>query len=283
MANEGEPADAQRLRALLARRPFGLFLDIDGTISPLAATPREAVVPHEIRALLHDLSRHVQVVIVSGRTLVDARRMVGVDALTYVGSHGLATWIDGREELDGAVQPYVRFAQQAMVELAPLRRIDGILFEEKGTGLAIHYRLTRDGAEARAAILRAIAASGSAAHFDLLEGVKVIELRPRLGLNKGTSVRSLVNRLRLEGLIYVGDDITDIEAFEVVRDLRRGGRVDGVSVCVLHPDSSPLVERASDYTVEGVDGTRRLLEYALRQFDPARFWRDESHRTPRDR
>src|SRR5581483_4538128 len=169
MANEGEPADAVRLRALLARRPFGLFLDIDGTISPLAATPREAVVPHEIRTLLHELSRHIQVIIVSGRTLVDARRMLGVDALIYVGSHGLATWIEGREELDGAVLPYVRFAQQAMVELAPLRRIAG---------------------------------SGSAAHFDLLEGVKVIELRPRLGLNKGTSVRTLVNRLRLDGLIY---------------------------------------------------------------------------------
>lgn len=275
-SSAGEPADAQRLHRLLLRRPFGLFLDIDGTISPLAATPREAVVPHEIRVLLHDLSSLVHVVIVSGRTLVDARRMVGVDGLIYVGSHGLATWIEGREELDGAVQPYVRFAQQAMVELAPLRRIDGILFEEKGTGLAIHYRLTRDAAEARAAILRGIAASGSAAHFDLLEGVKVIELRPRLGLNKGTSVRVLVNRLRLEGLIYAGDDITDIEAFEVVRDLRRGGRVDGVSVCVLHPDSSPLVERASDYTVEGVEGTRRLLEYASRQIDPARYWREES-------
>lgn len=275
-ANEAEPADAARLRALLERRPFGLFLDIDGTISPLAATPREAVVPREIRDLLHELSRLIHVVIVSGRTLVDARRMVGVDSLIYVGSHGLATWIDGREELDGAVLPYVRFAQRAMVELAPLRRIDGILFEEKGTGLAIHFRLTRDGAEARAAILRGIAASGSSAHFDLLEGVKVIELRPRLGLNKGTSVRTLVNRLRLDGLLYAGDDITDIEAFEVVRDLRRGGRVDGVSVCVLHPDSSPLVERASDYTVEGVDGTRRLLEYARRRLDPARDWREDS-------
>ncbi len=265
MSTEGEPADAARLRGLLARRPFGLFLDIDGTISPLAATPPEAVVPEDIRDLLRGLSRLAHVVIVSGRTLVDARRMLAVDSLIYVGSHGLATWIDGHEELDASVRPYVRFAQQAMVELAPLRRIDGILFEDKGTGLAIHYRLTRDATQARADILRGIAASGSAAHFDLLEGVKVVELRPRLGLNKGTSVRSLVNRFRLEGLIYAGDDVTDIEAFEAVRDLRRGGRVDAIAVCVLHPDSSPLVERASDYTVEGVQGMRLLLEYALRE------------------
>ena len=257
-------ATAERLQLLVRRRPFGLFLDIDGTISPLAATPQQAVVSPALRTLLKALNAHIKVIIISGRTLVDARRMIGVDGLTYVGSHGLAHWVEGREELDDAVLPYVRLAQQAMVELAGLRRIDGILFEEKVTGLAIHYRLTRHAEAVRADILRAIAAAGSAAHFDLLEGVKVVELRPRLGLNKGTSVRSLTNRFRLEGLLYAGDDLTDIEAFEAVRDLRRGGRIDGLAVSVHHPDASPLVEAASDYAVEGVAGATQLLEYIYR-------------------
>lgn len=257
-------ATAARLQGLVRRRPFGLFLDIDGTISLLAATPQQAVIAPGLRTLLKALSAHIHVIIISGRTLVDARRMIGVDGLTYVGSHGLAHWVEGREELDDSVLPYVRLAQQAMVELAGLRRIDGILFEEKGTGLAIHYRLTRQPEQARADILRAIAAAGSAAHFDLLEGVKVVELRPRLGLNKGTSVRSLTNRFRLEGLLYAGDDLTDIEAFEAVRDLRRGGRIDGLAVCVHHPDASPLVEAASDYAVDGVAGATQLLEYIYR-------------------
>jgi trehalose 6-phosphate phosphatase len=172
--------------------------------------------------------------------------------------------VDGREELDGSVRPYVQLAQSAMKELAPLRRIEGVLLEDKVTGVAIHYRLARNGEEARAGILRGIAAAGSAAHFDLLEGVRVIELRPRLGINKGTSVRSLVNRFRLEGLIYAGDDLTDVEAFEAVRDLRSGGRIEALSVAVRHEESAPEVEAAADYAVEGVGGVERLLAYTIR-------------------
>jgi len=262
---DGEVTPGNHLRTILDRRPFGLFVDVDGTISDLAPTPREAFVAPRARTLLQALASKVHVAVVSGRTLVDLRRMVGLGGITYVGSHGLATWVNGREEHDGAVKPYVRYAQQAMVELAPLRRLDGILFEEKSTGLAIHYRLTRDADRARADILRAIAASGSAAHFDVLEGIKVVELRPRLGINKGTSVRSLANRFRLEGLVYVGDDLTDIDAFQAARDLRRGGRIDTMAVAVRHRHTPPLIEAAADYVVEGVAGVEQLLAYAARR------------------
>jgi len=255
---------ASRLRRVLHSRPLGLFVDTDGTISPLAATPQSAVVSPDAKALLRQLSTRIHVVVISGRTLVDVRRMVGLSGVTYVGSHGLATWIDGREELDDSVRPYVGYARQAMAELASLRRIDGLLFEEKGTGIGIHYRLARDRDEARSAILRGIAASGSAAHFDLLEGIRVIELRPRLGINKGTSVRALVNRFRLEGLIYVGDDITDVEAFEAIRDTQSGGRIDGLAIAVRHGEASPLVEAAADYAVDGVEGVVSLLGFIAR-------------------
>jgi trehalose 6-phosphate phosphatase len=254
-----------RLAAVLERRPFALFTDIDGTISPLAPTPDAAVVSPRARSLLRALATRVHVVVITGRAIVDARRMVGLSNVAYVGSHGLATWIDGREELDASLRPYAGYAQQALHELAPLRRLDGVLFEDKGTGVALHYRLTRDAEEARAAILRAVAASGSAAHFDLLEGLKVVELRPRLGVNKGTSVRALVNRLRFEGLIYLGDDLTDAEAFEAIRDLRRGVHVDGLSIAVRQPEASPLVEAAADLVVEGVAGAEQVLAYAARR------------------
>ncbi len=249
---------------MLERRPFGFFTDVDGTISPLAATPQAAVISPRAKLLLRSLAALTHVIIISGRTLVDVRRMVGLRGVTYVGSHGLAMWIDGREELDGSVRPYVRLAQQAMQELAPLRRIGGVLFEEKGTGIAIHYRMARDGEEARASILRGIAAAGSAAHFDLLEGVRVVELRPRLGINKGTSVRSLVNRFRLEGLIYTGDDLTDIEAFEAVRDLRSGGRIDGISVAARHAETTAEVEASADFALDSVTGVEGLLSYCVR-------------------
>jgi trehalose 6-phosphate phosphatase len=255
----------RRLAEVLSRRPLAVFTDVDGTISPLASTPQEAFVSPRARACLKALAQIVHVVILSGRTLVDVRRMVGLNGVIYVGSHGLATWIDGREELDGAVRPYVGYAQQAMRELAPLRRVDGVLFEEKGTGLAIHYRLTRDADEARSSIMRGISASSAAAHFDLLEGVKVVELCPRLRVNKGASVRALVNRLRLDGLVYLGDDLTDVQAFEAIRDLRRGVHVDGLGIAVRSGEGSPLVEVAADLVVDGVSGVEQVLGYLLRQ------------------
>jgi trehalose 6-phosphate phosphatase len=263
-AEEAPEVTAATLQTLLERRPFGLFTDLDGTLSEIALTPQQAVVSESMRALLQALAERVHVIVITGRTLIDARRLVRLNNVIYVGSHGLATWIDGHEELDGSVRPYVELARRAMTELSGLRRIDGVLFEEKQTGLAIHYRLTRNAAEARAEIMRAIAASSAAAHFDLIEGVKVVELRPRLGINKGTSVRALTNRLRLEGLLYVGDDFTDVDAFEAVRDLRRGGRVDGLSVAVHHAETSPMVENAADYIVDGVAGVEQLLGYVAR-------------------
>ena len=264
-ADDVQGRGLRRLDEVLRRRPFAVLTDVDGTISELAPTPAEAFVSEQARACLRALSQVVYVIVISGRTLVDVRRMVGLPNIVYVGSHGLATWIDGREELDGAVRPYVPYAQQAMRELAPLRRLDGVLFEDKGTGLAVHYRLTRDAENARAAILRAVSASSAAAHFDVLEGVKVVELRPRLGIGKGTSVRALVNRLRLEGVVYLGDDLTDVEAFEAIRDLRRGVHVDGLSIAVRQPEASQLVEANADLIIEGVAGAEQMLRFLVRK------------------
>jgi|SRR5579875_243434 len=277
-ADETPEVTAATLQTLLERRPFGLFTDLDGTLSEIALTPQQAVVSDEIRDLLRTLADRIHVIVITGRTLVDARRLIRLNNVIYVGSHGLATWIDGHEELDGSVRPYVELARRAMAELAGLRHIDGVLFEEKQTGLAIHYRLTRNAEEARAEIMRAIAASSAAAHFDMVEGVKVVELRPRLGINKGTSVRALTNRLRLEGLMYIGDDFTDVDAFEAVRDLRRGGRVDGLSVAVHHAETSPMVENAADYIVDGVGGVEQLLGYIGRVLGAATD-RDASRRS----
>src|SRR5438105_12833556 len=102
--DEESRAGIERLQAVLQRRPFVLFTDVDGTISTLAPTPGSATVSPRAKKLLTAIAERVRVVVISGRTLVDVRRMVGLGNVTYVGSHGLARWVEGREELESVVR-----------------------------------------------------------------------------------------------------------------------------------------------------------------------------------
>lgn len=252
-----EPAD---LRRLLRQRPFGLFTDFDGTISRIAPTPDAAVISPGARQALVRLAPRLAVVVISGRTLPDLRARVGLSGVIYVGSHGIATLIDGVEEWDPGVRPYRRYAPALASELRALRTIEGVLLEDKLIGLAVHYRLTRDPESVRERILSAIAAAPTAAHFDLIEGVKVVELRPRAGINKGTAVETLAFRLRLKGLLYLGDDLTDVQAFDALARIRSRGEAGALSVAVRNGEASPAVEAAADLTVDGVAGAESVLE-----------------------
>ena len=254
--------NAPSLRAVLATRPLGLFLDFDGTISELAPTPEDAVLSPRAGTLLEELASRCHLAIVSGRTLAVLRRKVGLPNLIYVGAHGLATWIDGREEREAATAAYADLARQAIAELASLRHLPGLLFEEKESGVALHFRLAEQPDAVRAEILRAVAGSPAAAQFELLEGIKMVELRPGGEGNKGAAVRRLAQRLGLGGLIYAGDDLTDLDAFAAVRDLREQGLA-GLSVAVRNGQASPAVAAAADRVVDGVQGVEALLEAAL--------------------
>jgi trehalose 6-phosphate phosphatase len=88
----------------------------------------------------------------------------------------------------------------------------------------------------------------------------VVELRPGERINKGTAVRRLANDHQSRAMVFLGDDVTDTDAFIVLRELRADGRVDTVSVGVLTPDTHPLVIDHSDYLLDGVNDVVAVLE-----------------------
>jgi trehalose-phosphatase len=245
------------LLPLLREAPFGLITDLDGTISPIADTPAAAAVSPACRRHLKAIAARVTLVAVaSGRTVEETRQMVGLDGIVYVGLHGFSLTMPSvwSEASAGA---YTALARTVLDELRSAIVLPGIVFEDKGPLIAVHYRQAADPSAARQAILDAIAGAPTARRFARHEGKMVVELRPPAPqVHKGTVVRHLAAQQALRSILYLGDDATDIDAFRAVREATA---FRGASVVVTGEETPPEVLAAADYRVEGVAGVEWLL------------------------
>lgn len=195
-------------------------MDFDGTLAPIVDTPFEAMLVAETRALLRRLAvcSGVQVAIVSGRRLADLREQVGVAGLFYAGNHGAEISGPGMDVLEELTAETVRELAQANAFLkAGTEVLDGVMVENKGLNIAVHWRLApQRHRDALAELMhRALAAFPS---LRLAGGKCVWELRPRKSWNKGDALALLASRLELglDRVIYIGDDATDEDAFHAV-------------------------------------------------------------------
>lgn len=246
---------------IFSRTPFGLITDVDGTISEIAPSPAEAKVHPECKAQLSRLAQRLPLVAaISGRPAVEAKEMVGVDGMVYIGNHGLERWRNGvTEYVEGAEECRAKLAA-IREELADLVSIEGLHMEDKGVSLSIHYRSCPDRQRARESILNRIGASEAAKGFKMVEGKMVVELRPPVEVDKGSAVKDLVRDYRLRGGLYMGDDASDIDAFRVMRK-------DGfAAVAVLGEETPAAVVREVDYTVNGVSDVARFLKWIVESF-----------------
>ena len=254
-----ELRDIEPLRPLLEHPPLALLSDIDGTLAPIVPHPDDARVTARAREAIRALIEvGVRVAFVTGRPLDTARRMVDTEDAYYAANHGLDVWADGRAEMPEAVRPYFGWARDVLREIGPID-VSGVIVEDKGAILAFHYRRADVEDDALASIRAAIASSEAAKHFRVQEGRKVYELRPPLEINKGTAARSLAERMGAKAVLAMGDDVTDVQMFEAVREMRVPSVVIGV-----WNEESPEVVKCADYFVRGVPGVEWLLEELVR-------------------
>ena len=210
-------------------------------LAPIVDVPHDSAVPEETQVELRRLNgRYALVACISGRSSADARRVVGLDELVYVGEHGLelepeaAAWSD-------RLQSFAATVDWEDVERKPL---------------TVTFPLPAGGERGarRCEMLEAVATrarhEGLVARF----GRKVLELRPPVGAHKGTAVTHLLGERGLERALYAGDDTTDLDAFNALRALELG-----VTVAVASPEGPAALREAADVVVDGPPAMLELL------------------------
>lgn len=247
-------ASRTALAAWRGDRSIAVFLDYDGTLTPIVDDPDAAVLSAPMRATVEALAERWPVAILSGRDRSDVEARVGVSDVFYAGSHGLD--IAGR-----GLRRRPPEAEQAIPEVerahAWLRErvgdIPGVRLERKRFSLAVHHRGVADP-EAVLAIERAVAAVHARLHLRLRTGKRVLELVPDVDWDKGRALRWMLDVRGMDPRctfpIHVGDDETDEDAFAALAGTGAGIRV-----------GRPVAASLADWSVRGPDEVAELLAW----------------------
>lgn len=267
IAGEGSSRDTRKLpsaidswgeiRSQVSGKKLAVFLDYDGTLTPIVEDPARAILSEEMRSTVSALAGLCTVAIISGRDLPDVRQHVGIDSVFYAGSHGfdLAGPDDWRSEYEGGSQflPHLDEAEKDLVENL---NIPGARVERKRFAIAVHYRQAQD--EDVPAVERLVdRVLEDHPALRKTGGKKIFELRPDIEWDKGKALLWLLAELNLDASdvipFYIGDDVTDEDAFRAIRDR-------GVGILVIDDQS----ETEAGYILESPAQVKDFLELIVK-------------------
>lgn len=243
-----------------------IFFDYDGTVTPIVSHPKDAILSEELKNTLIKLSNQCTLAVISGRGLNDVKSLVGIKGIHYAGSHGYE--IEGpsiKMEHEPAFE-FVKIFDILEPELTKLlENVEGALVERKKYSIALHYRNVSDS-EAHLVEKAADEAVKKYPKIRKSYGKKVYELQPDLEWNKGKALEWLMEALHIEKegskIFYIGDDITDEDAFAAIKTY-------GIGILV---GSDTTRNTGAQYKLSNVEQTGHFLEILSSSIEQGNIW-----------
>lgn len=181
--------------------------------------------------------------------------------MVYIGNHGLERGTKNHTELPHRVRDYLGIMKSVIKELTPLHSIAGVSIENKGVTATIHYRLAPEPQTAEREILNSVKVLAQAKGLRVIHGKMAINLLPPVEINKGTATLDLIREYRLQGGLYLGDDLTDIDAFEAIHTAARDLNFQGFAISVSGQEMPEKLAAEADFTLNGVSDVARFLKW----------------------
>ena len=234
----------------------GLFLDFDGTLAPIVVDPATSRLGDGLDSVLARISPQVGVLaVISGRPAQFLAARVAVPGAVLLGVYGTESWRDGRTVArPEAVEWEPALDEARDLIMAGLEGRRGVMFEDKGLALALHWRRASDRVAAERFVTGLVVEIAARTGLAIEPGKLVAELRPPLRWDKGSAVRALSVQHRIEFPVYAGDDLGDLPALDAVR------RAGGAALVVDHgAETADAVRAAGDAILDGTDGVARWL------------------------
>ncbi|MBD3412822.1 MAG: trehalose-phosphatase [Candidatus Aminicenantes bacterium] len=208
----------------MSNKKLAIFLDYDGTLTPIVQRPEDAILSSSMRNTVKDLSHIFPVAVISGRDRKDVKNLVGLDEITYAGSHGFD--IKGPELQYEHGQEFLSVLDEAESYLnKKINAIKGSFVERKKYSLAVHFRQVDEGDIPK--VKQAVQQAGRKfSRLRMSSGKKVFDIRPQIDWDKGKALLWLLKKMGLDQShvlpLYIGDDTTDEDAFRVLSSIGIG-------------------------------------------------------------
>ncbi|WP_027946043.1 trehalose-phosphatase [Amycolatopsis taiwanensis] len=252
--------DGARLAERLAGRRPAIFLDYDGVLAPIVERPEDATISGTMRRAVQALARRYPVCVVSGRDRRVVQEFLGLDDLVIAGSHGFDIWNPAQDTVEPAGDDSEALIEEVTARLrTEAGSISGVRIEPKKLSVALHYRLAEEDQYERIANLVEEILAEWPGRLKVTPGKKVYELQPNIDWDKGKAVLHLLHTLGLDAgdvvPLYLGDDITDEDAFRALDG------VGGVGIFVGRPDDPEVDDRltAAEFGLPSPAEVERLL------------------------
>lgn len=244
------------------RRP-AVFLDYDGTLTPIVDRPEDAVISDRMREAVRGLAKRCPVCVVSGRDRRVVQELMGVDDLIVAGSHGFDIWSpEGGGIQRGEGEEFGDLLQSVEAGLRErLGGIEGALVEPKKSSVAAHYRLVSEDEKPEVGRVVEEILAEHPGELKVTPGKMVYEVQPNIDWDKGKAVLYLLGTLGLDGddvaPIYLGDDVTDEHAFEALAN----ASPKGIGVFVGRADDPEVAGRttSADFVLHTFEEVERFL------------------------